>query len=280
MGANAEIGRVQQRAGRREEIGDKPNRTMSLAADIGCKIASGELAAGSALPTEIEIQNQYGVSRTVVREAIRHLAAKGLVTVGPKVGTRVRESIDWNMLDAEVMRWHLVAPGRRPFVEALYEMRLINEPDAARLAATRITPEQLARLGEALRAMADNPRGSNELIVADLAFHRIVLEATGNSILRSLGSMIERSLSISFSLSWRQNPQEETVRQHARVHDAIKRGDGEAAALFMRRLIESAFEDVIAALYVEEAGRTLKAFRDDHLELPFQGLSGETFLHD
>ena len=66
--------------------------------------------------------------------------------------------------------------------------------------------------------------------------------------------MIERSLSISFSLSWRQNPQEETVRQHARVHDAIKRGDGEAAALFMRRLIESAFEDVIAALYVEEAG--------------------------
>lgn len=269
---------MQHKSGRREEIGDKPNRTMSLAADIGCKITSGALAAGSALPTEAEIQGQYGVSRTVVREAIRHLAAKGLVTVGPKVGTRVREAIDWNMLDADVMRWHLVSPNRRPFVEALYEMRLINEPDAARLAASRITPEQLVRLGEALRAMADNPRGSRELIVADLAFHRIVLEATGNSILRSLGTMIERSLSISFSLSWRQNPQEETVRQHARVHDAIKRGDGEAAALFMRRLIESAFEDVVAALYVEEAGRTLKSFRDNQMESPLEALSRRDHL--
>ncbi|MBC8130383.1 MAG: FadR family transcriptional regulator [Rhizobiaceae bacterium] len=235
---------------------------MTVAAELGCKIASGALAAGTILPTEAEMQQQYGVSRTVVREAVRHLAAKGLVAVGPKVGTRVRATNDWNVLDADVMRWHLVAPSRRPFVEALYEMRLINEPNAARLAATRITPEQLVRLGEALGGMRDHPRGSRELIVADLAFHRIVLEATGNPILRSLGTMIERSLSISFSLSWRQNPQEETVRQHARVHDAIKRGDGEAASLFMRRLIESAFDDVINALYSEEVGRAIDGMRD------------------
>lgn len=232
---------------------EKPNRTMALAVDLGCRITSGDLAAGAILPTEAEIQAGYGVSRTVVREAIRHLAAKGLVTVGPKVGTRVRPSSEWNMLDADVMRWHLMAGGRRPFVEALYEMRLINEPDAARLAAARITEEQAARLGAALAAMAGNPRGSPELIAADLAFHRIILEATGNPILRSLGTMIERSLSISFSLSWRQNPQDETVRQHARVYEAILRGDGEAAGLFMRRLIESAFEDVVASLYSDPA---------------------------
>ncbi|BDA84111.1 GntR family transcriptional regulator [Aureimonas sp. SA4125] len=233
--------------------GEKVNRTMTLAAEIGCKITSGELAAGSILPTEAEIQHQYGVSRTVVREAIRHIAAKGLVTVGPKVGTRVRDTNDWNVLDAEVMRWHLMAGERRGFVEALYEMRLINEPEAARLAATRITPEQSERLADALAAMAVHPRGSDRLIIADLDFHRIILEATGNPILRSLGTMIERSLSISFSLSWRQNPQDETVRQHARVQEAIMRGDGEAASLFMRRLIESAFQDVVAALYNEPA---------------------------
>ena len=229
--------------------GEKVNRTMTLAVDLGCKITSGALAAGTILPTEAEFQQRYSVSRTVVREAIRHIASKGLVTVGPKVGTRVRHSNDWNMLDAEVMRWHLMVGNRRPFVEALYEMRLINEPEAARLAASRISEEQSARLAEALQAMADNPRGSPELIAADLAFHRIILEATGNPILRSLGTMIERSLSISFSLSWRQNPQEETVRQHARVYDAIRRGDGEAAGLFMRRLIESAAQDVIDSLY-------------------------------
>ncbi|MCQ8783387.1 FadR family transcriptional regulator [Aurantimonas sp. CSK15Z-1] len=229
--------------------GDRPNRTLALAAELGCRITDGSLATGAPLPTEKEIQSQFGVSRTVVREAVRHLAAKGLVSVGPKVGTRVRPDTDWNMLDADVMSWQLLADVRRPFVEALYEMRLINEPPAAKLAAGRITPEQSVRLGEALTGMADNPRGSPELIAADLAFHRIILEATGNPILRSLGAMIERSLSISFSLSWRQNPQEETVRQHRRVHDAIVAGDGEAASLFMRRLIESAFHDVIGALY-------------------------------
>lgn len=254
-----ETGRLPGRSGQVLERGPagakrdpKSNRTMRLAVDLGCKITSGALAAGTILPTESEIQQQFGVSRTVVREAVRHLAAKGLVTVGPKVGTRVRASIDWNMLDIDVMHWHLMADIRRPFVEAVYEMRLINEPAAARLAASRIGPEQSEQLAAALQAMADHPRGSPELIAADLLFHRIILEATGNPILRSLGTMIERSLAISFSLSWRQNPQEETVRQHGRVFDAIKRKDGEAAALFMRRLIESAFHDVAAALYAKD----------------------------
>ena len=226
---------------------------MALAVELGCRITCGEWTAGAVLPTEGEIQARYGVSRTVVREAIRHLAAKGLLAVGPKVGTRVRPSIEWNMLDTDVLRWHLTAGTQRPFVEALYEMRIINEPEAARLAASRITPAQTTELRQALRGMEHNPRGSPELVVADLAFHRIILEATGNPILRSLGTVIERSLSISFSLGWRQNPQKETVIQHERVLEAIGRGDGEAAALFMRQLIESACDDVLASLYPASA---------------------------
>jgi DNA-binding FadR family transcriptional regulator len=230
---------------------ERSSLTMGLATRLGCRITSGRLSPGAFLPTEKEVQTEFGVSRTVVREAVRHLAGKGLITVRPKVGTRVRPSTEWNMLDADVMRWHLLADVRRPFVEALYEMRLINEPAAARMAAARITPQDRQALREALDGMAKHPRGSAELIAADLSFHRIVLSATGNPILRSLGAMIEKSLSISFSLSWRQNPQEETVHQHARVHDAICAGDGELAETFMRRLIESAFEDVILALYSE-----------------------------
>lgn len=235
--------------------GERASRTMSLAATFGRRIASGRLACGEALPTEKELQTQYGVSRTVVREAVRHLVAKGLVSVGPKVGTRVRERIEWNMLDPDVMGWHLTAAIRRPFIESLYEMRLINEPQAARLACDRISPEQAARLQAAMAGMRENPRGSPELIAADLAFHRVILEATGNPMLVSLGAMIERSLSISFSLSWRQNPQEETLRQHGRVMEAILAGDREAAELFMRRLIESAFNDVILALYADDGTR-------------------------
>ncbi|MEX6506876.1 FadR/GntR family transcriptional regulator [Jiella sp. M17.18] len=250
--------------------GERSNRTVTLAAEFGRMIISGALPTGEALPTEKELQSQYGVSRTVVREAIRHLVAKGLVSVGPKVGTRVRERIEWNMLDPDVMGWHLSPAIGRSFVEALYEMRLINEPASARMASHRITAEQSQRLEAALAGMRDNPRGSPELIAADLDFHRIILEATGNPILVSLGALIERSLSISFSLSWRQNPQDETVRQHTRVKDAILAGDGEAAELFMRRLIESAFDDVILALYAdgervgERGGRFAGRHERDH----------------
>jgi GntR family galactonate operon transcriptional repressor len=230
---------------------ERSNLTMGLATELGCRIASGRLLPGEFLPTEKEIQTEFGVSRTVVREAMRHLAGKGLISVRPKVGTRIRPETDWNMLDADVMRWHLLQNVRRPFVEALYEMRLINEPAAARRAAARISPQDRQALRHALDGMEKNPRGSGALIAADLSFHRIILRATGNPILRSLGTMIEKSLSISFSMCWRQNPQEETVLQHARVHDAICAGDGELAETFMRRLIESAFEDVILALYTE-----------------------------
>lgn len=224
---------------------------MALAFELGRRITSGEWTAGAVLPTEGEIQTSYGVSRTVVREAMRHLSAKGLIAIGPKVGTRIRPNIEWNMLDADVLRWHLTAGVRRDFVEALYEMRIINEPEAARLAAARISAEKLAELAEALERMVVHPRGSSELIAADLDFHRIILEATGNPILRSLGTVIERSLAISFSLGWRQNPQVETVNQHGRVLEAIQRGDGDAAALFMRQLIESACGDVLACLFPE-----------------------------
>ncbi|SMC63601.1 transcriptional regulator, GntR family [Fulvimarina manganoxydans] len=232
----------------------RTNRSIALSGELGAQIADGRLKAGDSLPTEAELSRQYGVSRTVVREAVRLLAAKSLVSVGPKVGTRVQAEHEWNMLDVDVMQWHLKAERRQPFVEALYEMRLVNEPAASRLAARRMAASDCQRLREALGGMRDNPRGSQELIAADISFHRIILEGSGNPLLRSLGALIEKSLSISFSLSWRQNPQLETVRQHERVCDAICAGDEEASELFMRRLIESAFNDVMSALYAEDHG--------------------------
>ncbi len=225
-----------------------PNLTMATAAQLGGKIVARQLAAGASLPTEGELQSEYGVSRTVVREAIRHLASKGLVSVGPKVGTKVRPSSEWNMLDPEVMDWHMSGTASAAFIEALYEMRLIIEPEAARLAAGRISDTQIQLLKAALHGMSANPRGSQDLIAADLAFHRTILEATANPVLRSFGALIENSLSVSFSLSWRKSETGQTLKMHGQVVDAIIAGDEELAALHMRRLIETAYRDVRQSL--------------------------------
>ena len=225
-----------------------PNLTMAMAAQLGRKIVARQLGAGASLPTEAELQSEYGVSRTVVREAIRHLASKGLVSVGPKVGTKVRASSEWNMLDPEVMDWHLHGAASAEFIAALYEMRLIIEPEAARLSAGRISDAQIRLLKAALEGMSENPRGSQDLIAADLAFHRTILEATGNPVLRSFGALIENSLSVSFSLSWRKSETGQTLKLHGQVVDAIIAGDEELAALHMRRLIETAYRDVRQSL--------------------------------
>ncbi len=185
-------------------------------------------------------RKSWGVSRTVVREAIRHLASKGLVSVGPKVGTRVRPSTEWNMLDPEVMEWHLAGPASADFIAALYEMRLIFEPEAARLAASRISPAQrTACAGRACRHHLAAARFRR----AHCRRPCVSPHHTGGdrqSGLRSFGAMIENSLSISFSLSWQKAETEQSLALHGQVADAISSGDEELAALQMRRLISFA----------------------------------------
>jgi GntR family transcriptional regulator, galactonate operon transcriptional repressor len=229
------------------------NLTMAVAAELGRKIVGRQLVSGISLPTEPELQDQLGVSRTVVREAIRHLASKGLVSVGPKVGTRVRPSTEWNMLDPEVMEWHLAGSASADFIAALYEMRLIFEPEAARLAATRISLGQKTALIAALDGISTLPRASAEHIAADLAFHRIILESTGNPVLRSFGAMIENSLSVSFSLSWQKAEKEQSLALHRQVAEAITSGDEELAALQMKRLISIAWKEVRLAFVANPA---------------------------
>jgi DNA-binding FadR family transcriptional regulator len=113
-----------------------------LAEEIGRGIVSRASEAGASLPTEPEIQKSYGVSRTVVREATRLLAAKGLISVRPKTGVRIRPSGDWNMFDSDVMRWHVDGAPDIGFILSLYEVREIFEPQVAKLAAERIAPAE------------------------------------------------------------------------------------------------------------------------------------------
>jgi DNA-binding FadR family transcriptional regulator len=229
-----------------------------VAAAIGRRIVSGHYKPGDTLPTEPRIQAEFGVSRTAVREAIRLLSAKGLTASRPKIGTRVRPMTDWNMLDSEVLHWQLDQPPSEDFIHALFEMREIIEPAAASHAADRATLEQIAALGLAMDGIQNEPRASPEQIAADIEFHMIILEASRNPMLRSVGSMIESALSIAFSLGWRTAMGEDAVLQHRAVYEAIRERRGEEAFVAMRRLLRTSKGDVFDAIWLTRSEKTKK----------------------
>ena len=206
-----------------------------LVHDIGVRILRGDLEPGDALPSEFDAGGQT-VSRTVVREAVKVLAAKGLVEARPKTGTQVRERRFWNLMDPDVLAWRLEAtPGDDFFVE-VFELRRLIEPAAARLAATRATRSEVRQLERALADMAGAVDNRDKYLAADLRFHSLILDACHNELLAHLGVTFRSVFRASFA---RTLPiARDTVGQHAAVAGAISQGDGAAAEGAMRDLID------------------------------------------
>jgi GntR family galactonate operon transcriptional repressor len=154
-----------------------------IAHKLGCEIVAGVFPQGTLLPNESEMRGRFAVSRTALREAYSVLAAKGLILPRPKIGTRVRPKSDWNMLDPEVLTWHLEAVPNEEFISELYTLREMIEPEAAALAAVSPSPATIATIGAAYADMVRFKDGSGDLISADLRFHQGILNATGNHFL-------------------------------------------------------------------------------------------------
>lgn len=174
-------------------MSDLPRRRTShtqLARDLGIEIVTGAHPVGATLPTEHEIAEQRGVSRSLVREALRILGAKGLLESKPKTGTRIRERAVWNLLDPNVLAWMFESEPAVGFVRSLFQLRLIIEPSAAELAATFRTTRNLSRMGHALEQMQNHGLASPIGQAADQSFHHVILEATRNELLVSLGGSI------------------------------------------------------------------------------------------
>jgi len=178
------------------------------------------------------------------------LAAKRLIISRQKVGTLVRPRADWNMLDPEVLAWHLQAAPSDEFVTGLFEAREAIEPAAAALAAERRSEDALARIEAALAAMIASQEGAGDLIGADMRFHQGILNATGNHFLASFGAVIESSLIASFRLSWStdQRTADSALRQHQGVAEAIRDRRGAEAHAIMTELLRSAIADVRVSL--------------------------------
>lgn len=206
--------------------------------DLGHAIVSGEFSPRAPLPGQEECCARLGVSRTVLREALRVLAAKGLVDARPKAGTFVLPRENWNFLDPDILEWRLQSGERKAVLEQLYELRHMVEPTTAFLAASRAKLQDFRRMGEAFDAMAAAGR-SQDSIESDLAFHRAIIEASGNDLFASLGRVIESALVISFRMG-ADNPDgaEHSLAMHKAILDAIVDRNGNEARVAMRKLID------------------------------------------
>jgi GntR family transcriptional regulator, galactonate operon transcriptional repressor len=223
-------------------------------------IVGGAQQPGSALPTEPDICQRLGLSRTVVREAVKTLVAKGLLQAGPRVGTRVLPQRQWNVFDPDVIRWRLAAGVDADFVRDVIDVRLAIEPTAAALAAARADDADIARMDEALAAMAASVEGYGGWLDGDLAFHRSVLFAAHNQFFSGMMPLIEAILSVSFRQSVKsRDSARNSLPLHKAARDAIVRHDGEGAANAFRALILSARRDIETDLaidgFVSGAGR-------------------------
>ena len=173
-------------------------RTLEL---LGQAIVGGRYAPGSVVPPEPTLCEGFGVSRTVVREAIKSLVAKGLLSTGPKVGTRVLPAEQWNWFDPEVVAWHSRTGLTREFLRDLQELRRLIEPAAARLAAQRATGEDITAIEAAYAGMKDAIDNGGDYVRHDLAFHQGLLRASGNRMVVQMSKALSALLRTSFEIS-------------------------------------------------------------------------------
>jgi DNA-binding FadR family transcriptional regulator len=228
-----------------------------VAHDIGSRIVSGELAPGSLLPNEAELSVRFAISRTALREAMKVLAAKGMVESRPKIGTRIRPRDEWNMLDPDLLSWQFATQPIDHFAQSLFEIRRIIEPPAAALAAERGTEEHLAAIAEAYDSMAATAHEGDMLTEHDLRFHQAILTASENDLLRPMGVLIETALHTSFRIANSYpGAGPESLPRHRAVLDGILARDPGRARMAMETLIEMSKADIDRALADQARGPT------------------------
>ena len=219
-------------------------------ATLGARILSGHYAPGSTLPTEAQLCVEFGVSRTAIREAVKMLAAKGLLISRQRAGTRVQSPSLWNRLDVDVLGWMATIPPDPEFMRGLVEARQAFEPAAARLAAIRASAADLAEIEAAYHAMVAAPLADlDACIKADVRFHISILAASHNPVFAGLGQLIGQALANSFQLTTSiTRSYVATLSAHGDVLEAIRLRQPDIAGERMRALIEIASTDMMRHL--------------------------------
>ncbi|MFN3571256.1 MAG: FadR/GntR family transcriptional regulator [Polaromonas sp.] len=212
---------------------------------LGEAIVAGRYAVGASIPPEPVLCQELGVSRTVVREAVKSLIAKGLMTTGPKVGTRVLSEDHWNWFDPDVIIWQSKAGLTPEFLRDLQDLRRVVEPAAMRLAAERATAQDIAEVEAAYTGMKHAVEHGGDYVTHDLRFHQGLLRASRNRMLVQMSKALGALLRTSFEISTRRKDGPlQSLPLHRAVLDAVIAHRPDEAEIAIRVLIDGAKDDI------------------------------------
>jgi DNA-binding FadR family transcriptional regulator len=202
---------------------------------LALEILSGDIAPGERIPPEADLLDRFGVSRSVLREALKTLTAKGLLVVKARVGAKVRDPAHWSLFDADLLTWRVEAGLDPAFRRHLIEMRCSLVPVAAGLAAAHRTERDLAAMRFALSALDRTTSFPSDLAAAHLAFYRAVTKASGNPPLQLICDLIEKAL----VSTWPSDPETSLRLRSAEGREIVRRiSEGDAAGVIELMLTE------------------------------------------
>lgn len=227
------------------------NLTHQVTYRLGTAIIQGDYAVGEPLPTEAELGAQFTISRSVIREAVKMLTAKGLISSRPRQGIRVQPAANWNVFDTDVLQWMLSGKLSLELLKEFTELRAGIEPEAAMLAASRQNREAIAAIGAALERLRLADRGEDDPLEADIGFHTAILMASDNRFYIQLRGFIQAALRVSIACTNQmKGVHAASYSDHKRIYDAIDQGNPEAAHRALAALLGEALtliNDSIAA---------------------------------
>ncbi|WP_022944523.1 FadR/GntR family transcriptional regulator [Pseudoalteromonas ruthenica] len=230
------------------------NLSQQVTNELGKAIIAGHYDAYSGLPTEAQLCEEYGISRTAVREAVKMLAAKGLISSRPRQGIRVEPADNWNLYDTNVLKWMLESSPSLYVLKEFLQMRLAIEPQAAALAAKRGDSEAIALIGEACANMEQAAQQEGDIHQFDLTFHTAVLQASGNRFFYQLRDFIRTALNVSIQHTTPAKGNKKAIaEEHMKVYKAIADGEAERAKTMMTYMIDEAMAFIEAEINAAKA---------------------------
>jgi GntR family galactonate operon transcriptional repressor len=249
---------IPARRGTERPAGKRLLKSKKVVDLLGLAIVSGERAPGTLLPTEAMLSTRLKISRASLRQGLHALALKGLVEGRTRRGTMVNERSRWDVLDADVLRWVALSPPDPKFFMELLDVRVIFEPAAARIAAGRASAAQVLAIENAFRAMASAlPDDVDACCTHDLAFHELIIDATGNPLLIRFAAAIRTALLAAFRLSSNaRKSYQDSLAEHWAVAVAIRNRDPDAAEQAMRTLLSGTARDLAPAYEGLRRGKT------------------------